>query len=291
MDHVVTRPTPPFSLASGRLVVHQIPAWRDNLIWLLVDPDTGEAAAVDGPEAAPVLGYCAANGLRLTTIFNTHTHADHIGINRALERQGRLGEVRVVGSAKVASAVPGLTQAVSDGDRVTFGSVEGVVLLTEGHLDGHVSYVFEDVLFCGDTLFGAGCGYLFDGPPSAMHASLQRLSSLAEETRVCCAHEYTEDNLRFAWSVEPNNQALRERIQATWATRARGASSVPSTIGLERATNPFLRVRSEELMAHLMSAMPDTSLEGDAAVFAATRALKDGKAYKSMSDVDLPLRP
>lgn len=289
MDHVVTRPTPPFSLASGRLMVHQIPAWQDNLIWLLVDPETGDAAAIDGPEAEPVLTYCEANGLRLTTIFNTHTHGDHIGINRALERAGRLAELRVVGSAKVASSVPGLTEAVTDGDRVSFGGIEGRVLLTEGHLDGHISYVFEDVLFCGDTLFGAGCGYLFDGPPSAMHESLQRLAQLGDETRVCCAHEYTEDNLRFAWSVEPSNSALRDRIQSTWAIRAQGKSSVPSTIGVERATNPFMRVHSAELRGHLAAELPEQLLDDDAAVFAATRALKDGKAYKTIGDDALPL--
>ena len=289
MDHVVTRPTAPFPLTSGRLMVHQIPAWKDNLIWLLVNPESGEAAAVDGPEVAPVTEYCAEHGFRLTTIFNTHTHADHIGINRALEREGRLSEVRVVGSAKVADAVPGLTDPVSHGDEVSFAGVSGRVLLTEGHIDGHVSYVFEDVLFCGDTLFGAGCGYLFDGPPSVMHESLQSLAELPEDTRVCCAHEYTEDNLRFAWSVEPDNAALGERIRTTWKVRAEGASSVPSTIGLERETNPFLRVRSSSLRAHLMAAWPEATLDTDAEVFAATRALKDGKAYKSLGDADLPL--
>jgi hydroxyacylglutathione hydrolase len=289
MDHVVTRPTPPFTLSGGRLMVHQVPAWKDNLIWLLVDRATGEAAAVDGPEAEPVLRYCEANGLHLTTILNTHTHGDHIGINRAMGRLGRLETLRVVGPKKVAADVPGLTEPVEDGDSVTFAGVTGGVLLTEGHLDGHISYVFEDVLFCGDTLFGAGCGYLFDGPPATMHASLQRLSELPGETRVCCAHEYTEDNLRFAWSVEPSNTALRERIQSTWATRAVGGSSVPSTIAVERATTPFLRTHSAELRSHLGSATLEASLEGGAAVFAATRALKDGKAYKSMTDADLPL--
>jgi hydroxyacylglutathione hydrolase len=172
---------------------------------------------------------------------------------------------------------------------VSFGGVDGHVLLTEGHLDGHVSYIFEDVLFCGDTLFGAGCGYLFDGPPSAMHESLQRLAQLEDGTRVCCAHEYTEDNLRFAWSVEPSNSALRDRIQSTWAIRAQGKSSVPSTIGVERATNPFIRVHSAELRGQLKAEMPELRLDDDAAVFAATRALKDGKAYKTIGDAALPL--
>lgn len=289
MTHVVTRPTAPFSVAGGRLVVHQVPAWQDNLIWILADPATGEAAAVDGPEAEPALAYCRAQGLELNTILNTHTHGDHIGINRAFQRIGRLDGMRVVGPARVADKVPGLTEPVDEGDAVTFGGVAGRVLLTEGHLDGHISYVFGDVLFCGDTLFGAGCGYLFDGPPETMHASLSRLATLDGATRVCCAHEYTQDNLRFAWSLEPDNLALRARIQDTWDVRADGGSSVPSTIALERATNPFLRTDSATLLDHLSQASPDADLSSPAAVFAATRALKDTKRYKSQGDDVLPL--
>ena len=165
MSHVVTRPTAPFRLSGGRVEVHQIPAATDNLVWLLVS-ETGEAAAVDGPDAAAVLAHCEARGLRLTTLFNTHTHGDHIGVNRALAAEGLLPSMRVVGCSRVAPDVPGLTEGVDDGSTVTFGGVEGRVLLTEGHIDGHVSYVFEDVLFPGDTMFGAGCGYLFDGPPA-----------------------------------------------------------------------------------------------------------------------------
>ena len=289
MAHVVSAPTRPFPVDGHGLMVHQVPAWQDNLIWLLVDTNTNEAAAIDGPEAEPALAYCEAQGLRLTTIFNTHTHGDHIGINRALERAGRLSSMRVVGSAQVASDIPGLTEAVSEGDTVHFGDAVGRVMLTEGHLDGHVSYLFGDVLFCGDTLFGAGCGYLFDGPPAKMHASLMRFAALPGATRVCCAHEYTQDNLRFAWSIEPDNPALAERIRATWALRSEGRSSVPSTLALECATNPFLRTESATLLANLRRGMPEHSLSTPEEIFAATRALKDAKAYKSLSDADLPL--
>jgi hydroxyacylglutathione hydrolase len=162
-------------------------------------------------------------------------------------------------------------------------------MLTEGHIDGHVSYVFGDVLFSGDTLFAGGCGYLFDGPPEAMFGSLTRLSALDPATRVCCAHEYTQDNLRFAWSVEPDNDALADRIRRVWALRAEGRASVPSTIAEERATNPFLRHHSPTLRASVAKAFPDRDLSTPEAIFAATRALKDRKDYRRLTDAALPL--
>lgn len=290
MQHAVTKPTAPFTTSDGRLEVHQIPAWKDNLIWLAVCATTRQAAAVDGPDAEAVLAYCEANDLELTTILNTHTHMDHVGINHDLERRGALAGLRVFGPARKASDVPGLTDPMDEGDVARIGAVEARVMLTEGHIDGHVSYVVDDVVFCGDTLFGAGCGYLFDGPPEKMHRSLSRLMELSAETRVCCAHEYTEDNLRFAWSVEPDNDALAERIGRVWALRARGECSIPSTIGEERATNPFVRHASSTLRAAVAEAWPDRATNTPATIFAATRALKDQKDYKRISDEDLPLR-
>jgi hydroxyacylglutathione hydrolase len=289
MNHVVTQPTAPFRSTSGALEVHQIPAAHDNLIWLVVGAG-GEAAAVDGPDAGAVVDYCAAHGLRLTTILNTHTHGDHIGINRDLQRRGVLEGMRVVGPKRAARDVPGITEEVDDGDTVQFGGVTGHVLLTEGHIDGHVSFVLDGLLFCGDTLFGAGCGYLFDGPPAKMHASLERLAALGAATRVCCAHEYTEDNLRFAWSVEPDNQDLAERIAATWELRAEGRCSLPSTIETERRTNPFLRHASPTLREQVARALPERLLVTPGDVFAATRALKDRKDYKSIPESALPRR-
>lgn len=288
MEHVVTRPTPPFTSQSGRLTVHQVPVWMDNLVWLIVDADR-HAAAVDGPEAGPVLDYCTKHELRLTTIFNTHTHGDHVGINSDLEARGMLADLQVVGPRRAQEQVPGIKVAVDDGDTVTFGGVEGRVLLTEGHIDGHVSYVFEDLLFCGDTMFAAGCGYLFDGPPAKMHDSLTRLAALHPCTRVCCAHEYTQDNLRFAWSVDSENPALADRIRSAWAIRAEGGCTVPSTIGEELATNPFLRHGDPKLKKKVAAAFPDRALHSAADVFAATRALKDRKDYRSLGDDALPL--
>jgi len=273
---------------SGALTVLQIPAARDNLVWLLVTRE-GEAAVVDGPDADATLALCEARGLRLTTVWNTHTHGDHIGINRDLERRGLLGGVRVVGPGRVAAQIPGLTLPVDDGDEVTFGGIRGRVLLTEGHIDGHVSFLVDGALFCGDTLFGAGCGYLFDGPPAKMHRSLERLAALGDDVRVFCAHEYTEDNLRFAFSVEPDNEALRARIAETWALRREGRSTIPSTIGIERATNPFLRHDSPTLRQSVSRAMPELPCDTPLEVFTATRALKDRRDYKAITDADLPI--
>ena len=287
MNHVVTKPMTPLRTSSGRLEVHQVPAWQDNLIWLLVAKETGEAAIIDGPEAGPVIAACAAHGFEVTTIFNTHTHGDHIGVNRDLAGRGMLDRLEVVGPAGAQADVPGITRPVGEGDTVHFAGAEGRVMLTEGHIDGHVSYLFDDVLFCGDTLFGAGCGYLFDGPPEKMYRSLSRLRELPPETHVCCAHEYTQDNLRFAWTVEPENAALAGRIQHTWPIRATGASVVPSTIGLERDTNPFMRFDAPALRRHV--AGDDADALSDAAIFARTRALKDTKRYRELGDTHLPL--
>lgn len=290
MEHVVSKPTPPFRTSDGRLEIHQIPSWKDNLIWLAVCTETGAAAAVDGPEAGSVLDYCAAKGITLTHILNTHTHPDHIGINRDLAKRGQLDALTVIGPGS-RDDVPGRTRGVGEGDTFELGKASARVMLTEGHIDGHVSFVFDDVVFCGDTMFAAGCGYLFDGPPEKMYDSLRRLGELSGGTRVCCAHEYTQDNLRFAWSVEPDNDALAGRIRKTWAIRGEGGCVVPSTIELEHATSPFLRWDSPTLKASLAAAWPERSLDTPAEIFAATRALKDRKDYKSLSDSDLPITP
>ncbi|MAT26453.1 MAG: hydroxyacylglutathione hydrolase [Sandaracinus sp.] len=289
MQHVVTEPRAPFRTADGALEIHQIPAARDNLIWLAVCTATGAGAAVDGPGAGEVLDYCAAKGIELKAVWNTHTHWDHIGVNADLQKRGKLEGLEVFGPAKKAKDVPGLTRGVDEGDVARIGKVEAKVMLTEGHIDGHVSFVASDAVFCGDTMFAGGCGYLFDGPPEKMHRSLERLAELEGGTRVCCAHEYTQANLRFAWSVEPDNEALAERIRAAWALRAKGGCTVPSTIAEERATNPFLRHHSATLKAKVAEAFPERDLSTPVAVFAATRALKDRKDYEAIPDSALPI--
>lgn len=289
MPHVVTRPPAPRTVLAGAARLHQVRAWQDNYSWILVCEHTGEAAVVDGAEAEPVLDYVAREQLKLSTILTTHTHPDHIGLHRDLAKLGQLDRLRVVGNATLANVIPGLSEGVGEGDEVTLGQLRGRVMLTEGHIDGHLSYVFGDVLFCGDTLFAGGCGYLFDGPPEKMHRSLARLAELPDHTLVCCAHEYTQDNLRFAWSVEPDNPALAQRIREVWATRARGEATVPSTIAIERATNPFLRWDSKTIRAKVAQALPDAPLGTPSEVFAATRKLKDLKHYKQADDSSLPL--
>lgn len=270
----------PFSVCDGAGRVHLVTAWADNLIWILECVATGEAAVVDGPEAGPTLAYCARTGLKLNTILNTHTHPDHIGINKDMAKRGLLDDMRVVGNPD--RPIPGLNAPVKAGDTVQVGALTGQVMLTEGHQDGHLTYRFGDALFCGDVLFGGGCGYLFDGPPAKMYASLMQFAALPADTQVFCAHEYTQDNLRFAWSIDPENADLAERIRHDWATRAEGGCTIPTTIGAERATNPFMRPKA-------VKARVDASLSDPAAIFAATRKLKDAKGYKSMSEDALPL--
>jgi len=287
MSHTVQKPNPPFLALDGAIEVHQVPAATDNLCWILVCTATREAAVIDGPSAKEVLAYLEGRDIRWTTILNTHTHGDHVGINADLQKRGMLESFVVVGPEAVRSAVPGITRGVGEGDVVQIGSATGTVWVTEGHLNGHVSYLFGDVLFCGDTLFTGGCGYLFDGPPTLMFESLMRLSSLSDDTKICCAHEYTQDNLRFAWMVEPGNSALQERIRRVWQIREDGGCAVPSTMGEERATNPFLRPGSPAIQHQLAQVMSDHPQDSFADIFAATRAWKDQKPHRAVSDETL----
>ena len=267
MSHCITIP-PAISLsATENFRVHQIPAGTDNLIWA-IEYQVGLCAVVDGPSAVELLEYCNQHNLQITTILNTHTHGDHIGVNKDLGKRGLMEKIQVYGSALRASEIPHITHPVQDGDIIHLGELEGKVISTEGHINGHISFLFADFLFCGDCLFSGGCGYLFDGPPSKMFHSLQKLACLADDTKVCCAHEYTEDNLLFAHSIDKNNPALIERIAHVQAARRQGKSTLPSTIALEKATNPFVRSVSVE-------------------EFTSKRELKNAKIYKTMSFYDI----
>lgn len=280
MAHVVSQPTPPFASASGAYEVHQIPAAQDNLIWLLVCKRTGAAAIVDGPDADGVLAYARQHGITITHVLNTHTHFDHVGVNAQLQKLGLLDGLQVLGPAKAAKDVPGLTQPVDEGDTIEVGAIKAKVMRTEGHIVGHVCFVLEDVLFSGDTLFTGGCGRVFTGDFVAMHDGLSRLAQLDSGLRVCCGHEYTEDNLRFASTLEPSSQPLRERYARVRKVRATGASVVPALLGEELATNPMLRSREPELIEHVRQQAPDADLHDALSVFTATRKLKDSGAYK-----------
>lgn len=284
MSHRVRHTPAPLRVEGLPLRIHQVPAAQSNLVWLLEDEGSGEVFAVDGPSAKPALDYCNKRGLQLAGILNTHTHGDHIGINRDLvgheAKWGCRKPLRVVAPKSRVHEIPGVTEAVEEGDEVSIGHARAQVWLTEGHLNGHVSYVFSGALFCGDTLFTGGCGYLFDGPPEAMQRSLARLAELPDETLVCCAHDYTEDNLRFALTLEPNNAALLARMADVLERRQRGESCVPARIDVEKATNPFLRWSSPELQSNLHRQFPAASLDAPEAIFAATRALKDHGDYR-----------
>ena len=222
------------------LEVVRIPALSDNYIWLMHDPASAETVVVDPAEAEPVLAAAAARGWRITQIWNTHWHPDHTGGNAAVK--AATGCV-ITGPAAEAARIPTLDRQVREGDRVAIGAIEAEVMEVPAHTAGHIAYHLPDaaILFPGDTLFAMGCGRLFEGEAAEMHANLQRFAELPPETQVYCAHEYTLSNARFAVTVEPDNAALADRARQVEAARAAGEATVPTTIALERATNPFMR--------------------------------------------------
>jgi hydroxyacylglutathione hydrolase len=220
------------------LSVSLVPCLDDNYGFLVRDEETGTVAAVDTPDAGPIFEALERRGWGLDLILNTHKHGDHIGGNDALrERTG----ASVIAPPEVAGRTH-VDWVVEGGDRVRLGSTEFFVIDTGGHTLGHISYYAPDAgsVFVGDTLFAMGCGRLFEGTPEQMWASLSRLAALPPETQVYCAHEYTVANADFALSVD-DSPAIAERAAAVLAARAQGEATVPTTIGLELATNPFLR--------------------------------------------------
>jgi hydroxyacylglutathione hydrolase len=219
-----------------------IPAFKDNYIWLLVRD--GHAAVVDPGDANPVIARLEALQLQLDTILITHHHADHQG---GVEELVARWQPRVFGPAK--ESITGCTDPLSGGERIEVLGQAVDVLQVGGHTRAHLAYYVPGAVFCGDTLFGAGCGRLFEGTPAQMCESLARLAALPDETRIYCAHEYTEMNLRFAVAVEPHNRLLRERVERVARLRAAGLPSVPSTLGEEKATNPFLRCGEPAVVA------------------------------------------
>ncbi len=251
------------------LQVHQFPCLNDNYGYLIHEPEAGVTATIDTPEVAPINAALEEKGWQLTHILNTHHHFDHAGGNEALKAQWNC---TVVGAANDAARIPGIDVRVADGESYAFGQAVAQVLEVPGHTSGHIAFYFADdgLAFVGDTLFALGCGRLFEGTPQQMWNSLQKLMALPDETIVYCAHEYTQANAAFALSVEPDNEALVARAQEIDQLRAAGQPTVPTSIGLERATNPFLRPMSENLQATV-------GLSGAQLVdvFAETRKRKD----------------
>jgi hydroxyacylglutathione hydrolase len=253
----------------SELEIHMFPCLTDNYGYLLHDAESGATAAVDTPDAAEISAQLASKGWRLTHILNTHHHADHAGGNLELKR--RTG-CTIVGPRADAARIPGIDLGVGEGDVVTLGAHRAAVFDTPGHTRGHIVYHFAAAraAFVGDTLFALGCGRLFEGTPDQMWSSLQKILEWPDDTRIYCAHEYTQSNARFAVTVEPENRVLQERVAAVARLRAAGRPTVPSMLGEERATNPFLRPQSGDLRA-AVALLAATDVE----VFAKTRALKD----------------
>jgi hydroxyacylglutathione hydrolase len=250
----------------------QIPLLRDNYGYLIICQKTNTAGIVDPSEAEPVLRRVELEKVKLTAILNTHHHRDHTGGNEGLLAKQSL---EVYGHKNDQGRIPGLTHGVDEGDEIVIGEeVRGSVLFIPGHTTGHVAYLFGNNLFCGDTLFTAGCGRLFEGTPEQMHGSLKKLMGLPDDTKVYCGHEYTESNLRFAMTLEPKNHKLVSRFERVQGLRARGASTVPSTMEEEKQTNPFLRWDSKEIQARLKSMHRDLRAD-PVSVFAQMRKLKD----------------
>jgi hydroxyacylglutathione hydrolase len=236
-------------MAARNIEVVPVAVLRDNYVWLLHDPASGETAAVDPSVADPVLGAAEAHGTPITQVLNTHWHPDHTGGNDSIrEATG----CRITGPAE-AEKVSRMDRVVAEGDRVAVGSLEAEIWDIPAHTAGHIAYYFRDagLVFVGDTLFAMGCGRLFEGTAEQMFANLRRLASLPEDVRVYCGHEYTLANARFAVTVEPGNQALAQRLKAVEQARADGRVTLPTTIGEERATNPFMRAGDAEEFARL----------------------------------------
>lgn len=244
-----------------------IPAFKDNYIWLLHKGD--EAVVVDPGDAAPVKARLAALGVRLSAILITHHHADHQG---GVSELLAAGAVPVYGPAN--ESITGCTVPLAEGDRVSVLGETLEVIDLPGHTAGHIAYAKPGVLFCGDTLFAGGCGRIFEGTPAQMFASLSKLAALPGDTRVYCAHEYTEANLRFAAAVEPDNPAVQARIAEVAALRARGEATVPSRLRDELETNPFLRSHVPAVAA--AAATRGCASNEPLAVFTAIREWKNG---------------
>jgi len=249
------------------LEIDLFPCRSDNFGVLLHDPVSGATASIDAPEEKPILDALSRRGWTLTHILTTHHHGDHVEANLALKQ--RFG-VTIIGPKR--EAIPGIDRKVDDGDVFDFAGRRVEVIATPGHTLGHICFYLpeEELLFAADTLFALGCGRVFEGTPAQMWGSLEKLAALPDETTVYFGHEYTLSNARFAKTIDPDNAALLARITEIEALRAAGGFTAPTTIGLEKATNPFLRAGDPGIRRHL-----GMETASDAEVFAEIRGRKD----------------
>ena len=250
-----------------------IPCLQDNFAYLLICKKTKEAAIVDPSEHVPVRKAVEQEGVKLTTILNTHHHWDHVGGNKELK--ALYPELKIYGHDSDRGRIPEQTEFLKNGDVVSFGEQSGSFLHNPGHTSGAITYVFGKTAFTGDTLFAGGCGRLFEGTPAQMYDSLNfNIGSLPDETELYFGHEYTEANLRFALSVEPGNAEIQKKLAEVKVLRSSGAFSTPTTIAVERQTNPFLRCSSAEIHTTLKSQDPNHDLS-EKNVFRTLRELKN----------------
>jgi hydroxyacylglutathione hydrolase len=256
------------------MAIITVPQLSDNYAYLVIDDSSKQCAVVDCAEADAVIAAARSHGAKIVAVLTTHWHGDHSGGNDDIA--AKVPGIKIYGASAEGGRIPALTNPVADADQIRIGALEARVIGIPAHTNGHVAYYFPALtaVFTGDTMFIGGCGRVFEGNAATMVASLKKLAALPENTQVYCGHEYTEKNLRFALTLEPGNQLLKAKHDWSLKTRAAGKFTVPSTIGDEKNTNPFLRTDSAELRANLK--MSDPNLGDDPiAIFAKTRQLKD----------------
>ena len=253
--------------------IKRIPVLSDNYIFVLSDLEQKVAAVVDPAVAKPVLNYLSEIDARLVAIFNTHHHSDHVGGNKELVRH--FPNLCVYGGAEDRGRIPHQQVFLQEGDTVEFANRTGEVFFVPGHTRAHIAYYFPPQtpietgeLFCGDTIFAGGCGRLFEGTPAQMVESIGKLRQLPDNTRVWCAHEYTLNNLKFALTVDGENDALQTRYQQVQQDRSKGIATIPSILGIEKQTNPFLRWDTPALQTA-------AEIKEPARVFGRIRGMKD----------------
>ena len=227
------------------LTIYALPIFQDNYIWLIIHAKEKKVIAVDPGDAAPLQDFLTHNHLTLAALLITHHHADH---TNGITTLAKHFPIPVYGPNN--PSIPGITHAVCEPNTITFPFLPGAfaVLDTPGHTIDHIAYCFGDALFCGDTLFSAGCGRIFEGTAEQMYHSLQKIAALPEKTSIYCTHEYTLQNLAFAQTIEPHNQNIALKIQQVTALRAANRPSLPSLLGEEKAINPFLRCHIKEVV-------------------------------------------